>query len=62
MDMSFRNWIGIGMLVLALLLNEGFLVMTTWYDFNVMAVLGAIIYLVVAVALSVWPSPESQTT
>jgi hypothetical protein len=61
MGMSFINWIGFVMLVLALLLNEAFLGMTAWYDLNLVAIMAAIVYLVVGVALSIWPSPHDQS-
>ncbi|CUS36205.1 hypothetical protein [Candidatus Nitrospira nitrificans] len=61
MGMSFINWIGFAMLVLALLLNEAFLGITAWYELNVGAIIGAVIYLVVGVSLSLWPSPHDQT-
>ena len=47
MGMSFINWMGFVMLVLALLLNELFLGITAWYDLNLGAVVAAIVYLVV---------------
>ncbi len=61
MGMSFINWIGFVMLVLALLLNELFLGMTAWYDLNLGAIIVAIVYLVVGVSLSLWPNPQDQT-
>jgi hypothetical protein len=60
MGMSFINWMGFVMLVLALLLNELFLGITAWYDLNLGAVVVAIVYLVVGVSLSLWPSPKDQ--
>jgi hypothetical protein len=60
MGMSFINWMGFVMLVLALLLNELFLGITAWYDLNLGAVVAAIVYLVVGVSLSLWPSPKDQ--
>ena len=62
MGMSFINWIGFVMLVLALLLNEAFLGMTAWYELNLMPLVAAVVYLVVGVALSLWPSPHDQST
>ena len=61
MGMSFINWIGFVMLVLALLLNEAFLGMTAWYELNMLAIIAAVIYMVVGVALSLWPSPHDQS-
>jgi NhaP-type Na+/H+ or K+/H+ antiporter len=61
MGMSFINWIGFVMLVLALLLNELFLGMNAWYDLNLGAIVVGIVYLVVGVSLSLWPSPQDQT-
>jgi hypothetical protein len=61
MGMSFINWIGFVMLVLALILNELFLGMTAWYDLNLGAIVVAIVYLVVGVSLSLWPNPQDQT-
>ena len=61
MGMSFINWTGFVMLVLALLLNELFLGMTAWYDLNLGAIVVGIVYLVVGVSLSLWPSPQDQT-
>jgi hypothetical protein len=60
MGMSFINWMGFVMLLLALLLNEAFLGVTAWYEFNFPAIIAAIVYLVVAVSLSLWPSPKDQ--
>ena len=60
MGMSFINWIGFGMLLLAVLLNEAFLGINAWYDLNMMAVLVGVVWLVVAAALSIWPSPHDQ--
>lgn len=60
MGMSFINWMGFAMLVLALLLNELFLGITAWYDLNLGAVVAGIVYLVVGVSLSLWPSPRDQ--
>jgi NhaP-type Na+/H+ or K+/H+ antiporter len=61
MGMSFINWIGFVMLVLALLLNELFLGMNAWYDLNLGAIVVGIVYLVVGVSLSLWPNPHDQT-
>ncbi len=61
MGMSLINWIGFVMLVLALLLNEAFLGMTAWYELNLGAIVAAIVYLVVGVSLSLWPSPHDQS-
>ena len=61
MGMTFINWTGFVMLVLALLLNEMFLGMTAWYDLNLGAIVVGIVYLVVGVSLSLWPSPHDQT-
>ncbi|MBL8073406.1 MAG: hypothetical protein JNL29_03485 [Nitrospira sp.] len=61
MGMSFINWIGFGMLVLGLLLNEAFLGITAWYDLNLGAVIAGIVYLVVGAALSLWPNASDTT-
>ncbi len=61
MGMTFINWIGFVMLVLALILNELFLGMTAWYDTNLGAIVVGIVYLVVGVSLSLWPSSQDQT-
>jgi hypothetical protein len=61
MGMSFINWIGFVMLVLALILNELFLGMTAWYELHLGAIVVGIVYLVVGVSLSLWPSPHDQT-
>jgi NhaP-type Na+/H+ or K+/H+ antiporter len=61
MGMSFINWIGFVMLVLALLLNELFLGMNAWYELNLGAIVVGIVYLVVGVSLSLWPNPQDQT-
>ena len=61
MGMSFINWIGFVMLVLALILNELFLGMTAWYDLNLGAIVVGIVYLGVGGSLSLWPSPQDQT-
>ena len=60
MDMRWFNWIGFIMLVLALLLNELFLGMNTWYELNFGAVVIGIVYLAVATALSLWPGSNTQ--
>jgi len=62
MGMSFINWIGFVMLVLALILNEAFLGMNAWYDLNFGAIVAGVVYLVVGVSLSLWPSPHDQNT
>ncbi len=61
MGMTFINWTGFVMLVLALLLNELFLGMNAWYDLNLGAIVVGIVYLVVGVSLSLWPSRHDQT-
>lgn len=61
MGMSFWNWLGIAMLVLGLLLNELFLGINAWYDINLGAIVAGVVYLVVAVSLSVWPSASNQS-
>ncbi len=61
MGMSFINWMGFVMLVCALLLNELFLGINAWYDLNMGAIIIAVVYLVVGVALSLWPSAQDQT-
>jgi len=48
------------MLMLALVFNELYLGMNTWYDLNMSAVIGAVVYLVVGVTLAVWPSPSDE--
>ncbi|MDI3467002.1 MAG: hypothetical protein OJF50_005823 [Nitrospira sp.] len=60
MGFSLINWIGFAMLVLAFLLNEAFLGINAWYDLNIMAVLTGVVWLVVAAALSIWPSHRDQ--
>lgn len=64
------NWVGFAMLMLALIFNELFLGIITWYDldsgvlkyeFNTSALTMGIIYLVVAVMLILWPSPSDET-
>lgn len=61
MGMSLINWIGFGMLVLGLLLNEAFLGMNAWYDLNLGAIIAGIVYLVVGAALSLWPNASDTT-
>ncbi len=61
MGMSFWNWLGIVMLVLGLLLNELFLGINAWYEINLGAIVAGIVYLVVAISLSVWPSAMDQS-
>ncbi|HWG96437.1 MAG TPA: hypothetical protein VN647_05070 [Nitrospira sp.] len=60
MGMTFINWIGFVMLLLAFLLNEAFLGINAWYELNIMAVLAGVVWLVVAAALSIWPSHRDQ--
>jgi hypothetical protein len=62
MLMSGLNWVGIVMLLIALLFNELFLGMNAWYDLNVGAMLVAVVYLIIAVSLSLWPSHVPQET
>jgi hypothetical protein len=57
---SGPNWVGFVMLMLALVFNELYLGMNTWYDLNMSAVIGAVVYLVVGVTLAVWPSPSDE--
>ena len=61
MGMSFWNWLGVVMLVLGLFLNELYLGINAWYDINLGAIVAGVVYLVVAVALSVWPSTADQS-
>jgi uncharacterized membrane protein YjfL (UPF0719 family) len=61
MGMSFWNWLGVVMLVLGLFLNELYLGINAWYEINLGAVVAGVVYLVVAVALSVWPSASNQS-
>lgn len=61
MGMSFWNWLGVAMLVLGLFLNELFLGINAWYEVNLGAVVAGVVYLVIAVALSVWPSASNQS-
>jgi xanthine/uracil permease len=61
MGMSFINWMGFAMLVLALILNEAFLGITAWYELNLPAIVVGIVYLVVGVSLSIWPSPHDKS-
>lgn len=61
MGMSFWNWAGVVMLVLGLFLNELYLGINAWYDVNLGAIVAGVVYLVVAIALSVWPSAANQS-
>jgi hypothetical protein len=61
MGMSFWNWLGIVMLVLALFLNELYLGINAWYEINLGAIVAGVVYLVVAISLSVWPSASNQS-
>lgn len=61
MGMSFWNWAGVVMLVLGLFLNELFLGINAWYEVNLGAIVAGVVYLVVAIALSVWPSAANQS-
>jgi hypothetical protein len=61
MGMSFINWIGFVMLVLALVLNELFLGMNAWYEVNLGAIIIGIVYLVVGASLSLWPNASDST-
>ncbi|NGZ10988.1 MAG: hypothetical protein CV088_16665 [Nitrospira sp. LK70] len=60
MGMSFINWVGFVMLLLALLLNEAFLGINAWYDLHIGAILAGVVWLVVAAALSMWPNPRDK--
>ena len=60
MGMSFWNWLGVVMLVLGLFLNELFLGINAWYDVNLGAIVAGVVYLVVAISLSIWPSASNQ--
>lgn len=61
MGMSFWNWLGVVMLVLGLFLNELYLGINAWYEVNLLAIIVGVVYLVVAIALSVWPSASNQS-
>lgn len=61
MGMSFWNWLGIVMLVLGLILNELYLGITAWYEVNLGAIIAGVVYLVVAISLSIWPSASNQS-
>lgn len=58
---SGLNWVGFVMLMLALIFNELFLGINTWYELNMGAVIVAVMYMVIAVSLSLWPSPSDET-
>lgn len=60
MGMSFINWVGFVMLLLALLLNEAFLGINAWYELHMVAILAGVTWLVVAAALSMWPNRKDQ--
>ncbi|MCP9438829.1 MAG: hypothetical protein NNA20_02560 [Nitrospira sp.] len=51
--MRWFNFVGWGMLTLAVILDE-WLYLYLWEEFNVGVVVAAAIYLVVAIGLSVW--------
>jgi hypothetical protein len=57
---SGLNWVGFVMLILAFVFNELFLGMNTWYDLNVGAVIGAVVYLAIGVSLALWPNPNDE--
>jgi len=61
MGMSFWNWLGVVMLVLGLFLNELFLGINAWYEVNLGAIVAGVVYLVVAISLSIWPSASNQS-
>lgn len=61
MGMSFWNWLGVVMLVLGLFLNELYLGINAWYEVNLGAIIAGVVYLVVAVSLSIWPSASNQS-
>ncbi|MDH4081856.1 MAG: hypothetical protein OEU68_18830 [Nitrospira sp.] len=61
MGMSFWNWLGVVMLVLGLFLNELYLGINAWYEVNLGAIVAGVVYLVVAVSLSIWPSASNQS-
>ncbi|NGZ95598.1 MAG: hypothetical protein CV089_05620 [Nitrospira sp. WS110] len=60
MGMSFINWMGFLMLLIAILLNEIFLGINTWYELNLGAIVVAVMYLVVGASLLLWPSAKDQ--
>ncbi|MCP9470332.1 MAG: hypothetical protein NNA31_10080 [Nitrospira sp.] len=51
--MRWFNFVGWGMLTLAVMLDE-WLYLYLWEEFNAGVVVAAVIYLVVAIGLSVW--------
>lgn len=61
MGMSFWNWLGVVMLVLGLFLNELYLGINAWYEVNLGAIVAGVVYLVVAISLSIWPSASNQS-
>ena len=61
MGMSFINWMGFLMLLFALLLNEIFLGINTWYELNLGVIVGAVVYVVVGASLLLWPTPKDQS-
>jgi hypothetical protein len=61
MGMSFWNWLGVVMLVLGRFLNELYLGINAWYEINLVAIIAGVVYLVVAISLSVWPSASNQS-
>ncbi|MDH4084653.1 MAG: hypothetical protein OEV99_14520 [Nitrospira sp.] len=61
MGMSFWNWLGMLMLFFGIFLNELYLGINAWYEVNLGAIVAGVVYLVVAIALSVWPSASNQS-
>ena len=61
MGMSFWNWLGVVMLVLGLFLNELYLGINAWYEVNLGEIIAGVVYLVVAISLSIWPSARNQS-
>jgi len=51
---------GFLMLLIAILLNEIFLGINTWYELNLGAIVVAVMYLVVGASLLLWPSAKDQ--
>jgi hypothetical protein len=57
--MRWFNWVGFGMLASCIFLGE-WVYFYVWERFNILVVMGAAAYLVVALGLSLWTRPSRE--
>jgi len=58
--MRWFNFVGMGMLAFGIILNE-WVYLHVWENFDLAVVIGAVVYLTVALGLSLWGGSQAET-